>query len=100
MPAVSDANIQMNASLKLHWSPLEKTKQCPSCGKPMDQCCSISDWQKQLLDNTTDIFKGSKRQRDAGPVLTQLHAKIRKLTLENDFLESALIKAGLLSAKP
>ncbi len=26
-------------------------------------------------------------------------AKIGRLTLENDFLESALIKAGLLSAK-
>jgi hypothetical protein len=28
-----------------------------------------------------------------------LHAKIGELTLENDFLESALIKAGLLSAR-
>jgi hypothetical protein len=28
-----------------------------------------------------------------------LHAKIGQLTLENDFLEGALTKAGLLSAK-
>jgi transposase len=28
-----------------------------------------------------------------------LHAKIGELTLENDFLERALTKAGLLSAK-
>ena len=28
-----------------------------------------------------------------------LHAKIGQLTLENDFLESALTKVGLLSAK-
>jgi transposase len=28
-----------------------------------------------------------------------LHAKIGELTLENDFLEVALTKAGLLSAK-
>jgi transposase len=28
-----------------------------------------------------------------------LHAKIGELTLENDFLEGALIKVGLLSAK-
>jgi hypothetical protein len=28
-----------------------------------------------------------------------MHAKIGQLTLENDFLETALIKAGLLSAK-
>jgi hypothetical protein len=29
-----------------------------------------------------------------------LHAKIGQLTLENDVLEGALGKAGLLSAKP
>ena len=29
----------------------------------------------------------------------QLHAKIGELTLENDFLEGALTKAGLLSAR-
>ena len=29
-----------------------------------------------------------------------LHAKIGELTLENDFLEGALTKAGLLSARP
>ena len=28
-----------------------------------------------------------------------LHAKIGELTLENDFLEGALSKAGMLSAK-
>jgi hypothetical protein len=31
--------------------------------------------------------------------LNILHAKIGQLALENDFLESALSKAGLLSAK-
>jgi hypothetical protein len=31
--------------------------------------------------------------------LTPLQAKIGQLTLENDFLERALTKAGLLSAK-
>jgi hypothetical protein len=31
--------------------------------------------------------------------LKALHAKIGELTLENDFLEGALTKAGLLSAK-
>ncbi len=33
------------------------------------------------------------------PDLKTLHAKIGQLTLENDFLESALTKTGLLSAK-
>ena len=37
---------------------------------------------------------------EAAPVdLKVLHAKIGQLTLENDFLEGALTKAGLLSAK-
>jgi hypothetical protein len=31
--------------------------------------------------------------------VTRMQAKIGELTLENDFLESALTKAGLLSAK-
>jgi len=31
--------------------------------------------------------------------VTRLHAKIGQLSLENDFLEGALTKAGLLSAK-
>ena len=31
--------------------------------------------------------------------LKALHAKIGELALENDFLEGALIKAGMLSAK-
>jgi hypothetical protein len=32
--------------------------------------------------------------------LAPLHAKIGQLALEKDFLEGALTKAGLLSAKP
>jgi transposase len=39
-------------------------------------------------------------QSSVGPIdLKQLHAKIGQLTLENDFLEHALTKAGLLSVK-
>jgi transposase len=42
-----------------------------------------------------------KAQLEEGPAvdLKSLHAKIGELTLENDFLEGALGKAGLLSAK-
>lgn len=43
------------------------------------------------------MFGSAARQ---APVdLAPLHAKIGQLVLENDFLESALTKAGLLSAK-
>jgi transposase-like protein len=58
----------------------------------------ISDWKKQLLANAAAIFGGGSCH--AEPVdLSPLHAKIGQLALENDFLESALTKAGLLSAK-
>ena len=36
---------------------------------------------------------------DTAVDLKTLHAKIGELTLENDFLEGALTKAGLLSVK-
>ena len=44
---------------------------------------------------------GLDRSEAVSPVVDVkvLHAKIGELTLENDFLESALSKAGLLSAK-
>jgi transposase len=58
----------------------------------------ISEWKKQLLERAATVFD---QGRAADPVdLAPLHAKIGQLALENDFLESALTKAGLLSAKP
>jgi hypothetical protein len=42
----------------------------------------------------------AEMERGSRPVdVKSLHAKIGELTLENDFLEGALTKAGLLSAK-
>ena len=59
----------------------------------------ITQWKTQLLERAGVAFEGSG-QPEAPPVdVKALHAKIGELTLENDFLESALTKAGLLSAK-
>lgn len=58
----------------------------------------ITDWKQQLLARAADVFGGMKSPSEA-PDLKTLHAKIGQLTLENDFLEGALTKAGLLSAK-
>ena len=44
------------------------------------------------------LARMGRRQEPAVDVKT-LHAKIGELTLENDFLEGALSKAGMLSAK-
>lgn len=60
----------------------------------------ITEWKRQLGERAADVFGGSVSAAIAPTVdLKVLHAKIGQLTLENDFLESALTKAGLLSAK-
>jgi len=58
----------------------------------------ITQWKTQLQEQAALAFGGDAES--APPVdLKALHAKIGELTLENDFLEGALNKAGLLSAK-
>ena len=58
----------------------------------------ITEWKRQLFERAADVFGGADIP---DPVdLAPLHAKIGQLALENDFLEGALTKAGLLSAKP
>jgi outer membrane murein-binding lipoprotein Lpp len=44
-------------------------------------------------------FGGEAKVESAAVDVKTLHAKIGELTLENDFLEGALTKAGLLSVK-
>ena len=60
----------------------------------------ITTWKAQLEGGAADVF-GPGVGSAAEPVVDvkALHAKIGELTLENDFLEGALNKAGLLSAK-
>ncbi len=58
----------------------------------------ITEWRRQLLENAATAFGGGA-EADEPVDLQPLHAKIGQLTLENDFLERALTKAGLLSAK-
>jgi len=58
----------------------------------------VTEWKQQLLARAADVFGGTNPTSDT-PDLKTLHAKIGQLALENDFLEHALIKAGLLSAK-
>ena len=60
----------------------------------------ITIWKAQLENEAPDVF-GPGGGKSAEPVVDvkALHAKIGELTLENDFLEGALNKAGLLSAK-
>ena len=58
----------------------------------------ITDWKRQLSEHAADVF--GKNSESNPPVdVKAMHSKIGQLTLENDFLESALSKVGLLSAK-
>ena len=50
-----------------------------------------------MLDGAAMVFDGARKGKE--PDLKELHAKIGELTLENDFLEQALIKVGRLSAR-
>ena len=61
----------------------------------------ITTWKTQLLEGASDVFgPGSgSAPAPASVDVKSLHAKIGEQTLENDFLEGALTKAGLPSAK-
>ena len=61
----------------------------------------ITSWKAQLEGGAADVFgaDGSGAAQLPAIDVKSLHAKIGALTLENDFLEGALTKAGLLSAK-
>jgi transposase-like protein len=61
----------------------------------------ITSWKAQLEGGAADVFVPSGGAGAAQPPVDvkSLHAKIGELTLENDFLEGALSKAGLLSAR-
>ena len=61
----------------------------------------ITSWKAQLEGGAADVFGPDGGNKTAQPAVDvkSLHAKIGELTLENDFLEGALSKAGLLSAR-
>ena len=60
----------------------------------------ITQWKLQLQESAADVFGRGGGGTPAPAVdVKALHAKIGELALENDFLEGALTKAGLLSAK-
>jgi transposase-like protein len=61
----------------------------------------VTAWKAQLEGGAADVFGPDNGSGTAEPAVDvkSLHAKIGELTLENDFLEGALTKAGLLSAR-
>ncbi len=61
----------------------------------------IKLWRDHLLEGAKQVFSKESKAAKSEPTIDvkTLHDKIFELTLENDFLETALTKAGLLSAR-
>lgn len=59
----------------------------------------ITDWKRQLAERAVQVLGDASHPVSADPDLTRLHARIGRLTLENDCLEHALAKPGRLPAK-
>jgi hypothetical protein len=57
----------------------------------------IAEWKKILLEKAQDVFDKGKPSKE--PDIKELHVKIGKLTMENDFLANALGRIGEPSAK-
>lgn len=60
----------------------------------------ITQWKSQLLERAAGVFEGPGGPTpDSAGTIRALQAKIGQLAMENDFLEGALNKAGLGSAR-
>ena len=59
----------------------------------------VTAWKSQLLENAAGIFGGAGVVSDDRERIRELHEKIGQLTVERDFLDSALGKFPGLSAK-
>jgi transposase len=67
------------------------------CGEYGLHANQVLEWKRQLVERAGEVFgKPAAKAVDT----KEMEAKIGRLALENDFLESALSKAGLLGARP
>jgi transposase len=59
----------------------------------------ITKWKRQLLEGAAAVFGESEQDKEGGPCIAELHAKIGELTMENDFLSGALGRMSGMSAR-
>ena len=60
----------------------------------------IAQWKAQLSERANEVFAtAAERRETTGPDVKELHAKIGRLAMENDFLAAALGRNGDASAK-
>lgn len=53
----------------------------------------VHKWKKQVLSEGSSVFERHSAEDSPTQDIEKLHAKIGQLTLERDFLESALLKS-------
>jgi transposase len=59
----------------------------------------ITKWKRQLLEGAPRVFGAGEGDKEDGPDVAKLHAKIGELTMENDFLSGALGRVDGSSAR-
>ena len=59
----------------------------------------ITQWKNQLLERATEVFAKSLKPDDPPIDVKTLHAKVRQLTLENDFLEVVPAIVGSIASE-
>lgn len=59
----------------------------------------ITKWKRQLLEGAAAVFGETEQEKEQGPTIAELHAKIGELTMECDFLSGALGRVSGTSAK-
>ena len=59
----------------------------------------ITKWKRQLLEGAPGVFGASETDKEDGPDVAKLHAKIGELTMECDFLSGALGRGDAPSAR-
>lgn len=53
----------------------------------------VSQWKRQAMEGMADVFaRGGKSEGPSDAEVKELHAKIGRLTIENDFLSQGLKK--------
>ena len=70
--------------------PNQITQRCPE---------PVEGWKGQLLERAAEVFGAGAGPAEKPVDLKALHAKIGELALENDFLEGAITRAGLLDGR-
>lgn len=58
----------------------------------------ISTWKRRLLQEAASVFGETEKDKAKGPNVAELNAKIGELTMELDFLSSALGRTNGRSA--